>query len=52
MPAPHRRSQGESLAKKMAGHAATRSIDDRRDRLRANKARTDAEWQASSAALD
>lgn len=51
MPAPHRRSRGESLAKKIEAHAAPRSIDDRRDRLISQRSRIDAKWEEAAARL-
>lgn len=52
MPQPHRRNKGEVLAQQMSDHAAPRSIDSRRDRLVAQRSRTDAKWADAAARLD
>src|SRR4051812_28359352 len=51
MPAPNRRNKGEVLAHQIADHAAPRSIDDSRDRLKAHRVRDAQGWEASAAVL-
>lgn len=51
MPAPNRRNVGASLAHQIDAHAGPRSIDSRRDRLVAQRSRTDAKWAEAAARL-
>jgi len=51
MPAPNRRNVGASLAQQIGDHAGPRSIDSRRDRLVAQRSRTDAKWTEAAARL-
>lgn len=51
MPAPNRRNVGASLAHQIGDHAGPRSIDTRRDRLVAQRSRTDTKWAEAAGRL-
>jgi hypothetical protein len=53
VPAPNRRNHGsQGLADKIVEHSAPRSIDDRRDRLKAQRVRDAQQWEDNAAALE